>query len=130
MFRARAGAAGAGSRRAGRGGAAGGEAVHDQAGDVVHHRQRRVELDDRCARVRQEADVSGRGSRWQGLGALRSVTVRRRSSGFRELTAIDGATSNLSWNYKPPKLSELTAGYTDIVFSAKEGDLHWILKPA
>lgn len=42
---------------------------------------------------------------------------------------LDGATSNLSWNYKPPKISELTAGYMDIVFSSKEGDLHWILKP-
>jgi rhamnogalacturonan endolyase len=64
-----------------------------------------------------------------GPRGITSVTVRPPLALVRELTAIDGATSNLSWNYKPPKISELAAGYTDIVFSAKEGDLHWILKP-
>jgi rhamnogalacturonan endolyase len=44
-------------------------------------------------------------------------------------SSSDGATSNLSWSYKKPTISELPAGYSDIVFSAKEGDLHWVLKP-
>jgi rhamnogalacturonan endolyase len=35
----------------------------------------------------------------------------------------------LSWTYKAPYVHKKTDDYTDIVFLAKEGDIHWVLTP-
>jgi rhamnogalacturonan endolyase len=41
----------------------------------------------------------------------------------------DGAANNLSWDLTPPRILQETDAYTNIVFSAPEGDFHWVLTP-
>jgi rhamnogalacturonan endolyase len=53
----------------------------------------------------------------------------RNASQRRSLTDVDGAANNLSWTYKAPYIHRKTDEYTDIVFLAKEGDIHWVLTP-
>lgn len=41
----------------------------------------------------------------------------------------DGQAKDLDWNRVPPKIFRQTERHTDIIFSALEGDLHWVLTP-
>ncbi|KAF2429048.1 putative rhamnogalacturonase [Tothia fuscella] len=43
--------------------------------------------------------------------------------------SYNGAANNLSWTLTPPKIHRKSGIYTDIVFSAKEGDVHFVLTP-
>ncbi|KAF2400945.1 hypothetical protein EJ06DRAFT_509925 [Trichodelitschia bisporula] len=43
--------------------------------------------------------------------------------------SYNGAANNLSWNLSPPRIVRKSGEYTDIMFSAAEGDMHWVLTP-
>jgi rhamnogalacturonan endolyase len=42
---------------------------------------------------------------------------------------VDGAANNLAWTHVAPQIYRQTETHTDIIFSAVEGDLHWVLTP-
>lgn len=50
-------------------------------------------------------------------------------SGTSLIRSLDGSANDLSWNYSAPYIFSKTPEYTDIVFSAAEGDSHWVISP-
>jgi rhamnogalacturonan endolyase len=44
------------------------------------------------------------------------------------MNILDGAASNITWDFAPPRVTKYPAGFTDITFHANEGDLHWVLR--
>ncbi|KAE9979273.1 hypothetical protein EG328_000996 [Venturia inaequalis] len=57
----------------------------------------------------------------------KGVNLVGKAAGHYVTYSVPAGVQTISWNYSAPYIFSKTPEYTDIVFSAPQGDLHWVI---